>query len=148
MRNLRYNHQHRESPCFYAAQGWRSDYGKSAWLKPGEIADITNVLLLAKADSSVQTHLAQLDKPNPDGVDTWDVDKVKQELHNRGTNPFSTIDNINVDWDRGIGRTTTITLSGDGGSVSFNGDEFKNYFNLRAPANIQIVGPLYNIERK
>jgi len=138
----------KDSPCFYSAQGWRSEYGKSAWLKPAEVADIVNVLLLAKADSSTQKHLPQVDKPNPDGVETWGSDRVKQELRDRGIIPHNTIFSITVDWDKGLGRTTTLTISGDTGTKNFDGPEFKNFFNLRAPANIQIVGPLFNIEKK
>ncbi len=138
----------RESPCFYAAQGFRSEYAKSAWLKESEVSDIVNVLLLAKKDSETQKHLSQPDKPNPDGTDTWDEGRVKQELKNRGVTPYNTISNISIDWDKGLGKTNNVTVSGDAGSNSFNGDEFKSFFNLRAPANIQIVGPLYNIEKK
>lgn len=138
----------KDSPCLYAAQGFRSDYAKSAWLKNEEIADIINVLMLAKADSSTQTHLSQLDKPNPDGVDTWGQDRVKQELHSRSINPFNSIDSTSIDWDKGIGKTNSITFNGDAGSKTFDGGEFRSYFNLRAPANIQIVGPLYNMEKK
>ena len=46
------------------------------------------------------------------------------------------------------GKTTAVQIFGDGGSTSFDATEFKNWFNLRAPANIQIVGPLFNIEQK
>lgn len=138
----------KDSPCLYSAQGFRNEYAKSAWLKKEEVADIINILMLAKADSSTQTHLSQLDKPNPDGVDTWDKDRVKQELRNRGISPFSSIDSTSIDWDKGLGKTNSITFTGDGGSKTFDGGEFRSYFNLRAPANIQIVGPLYNVERK
>lgn len=138
----------KESPCFYAAQGWRSEYGKSAWLKGSEVADIVNTLLLAKKDSSTQQHLSQVDKPNPDGVDTWDGERVKQELRSRGSSAYNNVSDISVDWDKGLGKTTTVNVSGDAGGNNFNGDEFKSFFNLRAPANIQIVGPLYNIEKK
>ena len=138
----------RDSPCFYAAQGFRSEYGKSAWLKEEEVADIANVLMLAKKDSGTQTHLSQPDRPNPDGVETWDRERVKQELKNRGSTPYSSVSNISIDWDKNLGKTTSITISGDGGTNSFDGSEFRNFFNLRAPANIQIVGPLYNVERK
>lgn len=139
----------RSSPCFYAAQGFRNDYGKSAWLKSEEVADIANVIALARKDSGTKEHLYQPDKPNPAGTDTWDRDRVKNELKNRGGTPFNSVSSVSisgVDW--GIGRTTGITISGDAGSVSFEGSEFKDFFNLRAPANIQIVGPLFNIERK
>lgn len=138
----------KDSPCFYAAQGFRGEYRKSAWLKAEELADIVNILMLAKTDSSVQNHLSQTDKPNPDGTDTWDKDRVRQELKNRGKTPFTNISDVSVDWDKGVGQTTTVRLSGDGGSVDFSGSEFRSYFNLRAPANIQIVGPLYNVEKK
>lgn len=138
----------KESPCFYAAQGFRSEYAKSAWLKPSEVADIINVLLLAKADSSTQTHLSQVDKPNPDGAETYDHERVKQELRSRNITPYNSIISVSIDWDSGLGRTNTISFQGDAGSNSFSSDEFKNYFNLRAPANIQIVGPLYNVEKR
>ena len=139
----------KESPCFYAAQGWRSEYNKSAWLKTEEVADIVNVLLLAKADSGTQDHLYQPDKSHPYGGEIWDEGRVKQELQQREITPFNRIDNVSasgVDW--GLGKTTSINFSGDGGSVNFDANEFKDYFNLRAPANIQIVGPLFNIEKK
>jgi SpoIID/LytB domain protein len=139
----------KDSPCFYAAQGWRSEYGKSAWLKSEEVADIVNVLMLAQRDPSVNEHLYQTDKPNPAGTDTWDAGRVKQELSNRGITPYNSISSVSmpgVDW--GTGRSTTISVSGDAGGNSFDASQFKDFFNLRAPANIQIVGPLFNIERK
>lgn len=139
----------RDSPCFYAAQGFRNEYGKSAWLKSEEVADIANVIQLVKRDGGTKEHLYQPDKPNPAGTDTWDRDRVRQELKSRGVTPFNSVSNVSisgVDW--GLGRTTGVAVSGDAGSVTFDGAEFKDFFNLRAPANIQIVGPLFNIERK
>ncbi len=139
----------RDSPCFYAAQGFRSEYGKSAWLKSEEVADIANVIELVKRDGGTREHLYQPDKPNPAGTDTWDRDRVKTELKSRGVTPFHSVSHVSisgVDW--GIGRTTGVTINGDAGSVTFDGAEFKDFFNLRAPANIQIVGPLFNVERK
>jgi len=138
----------RDSPCFYAAQGWRTQYNKSAWLKSEEVADIVNVLLLAQRDSSTQNHLSQIDKPNPDGTDTWDMEKVKSELRNKGGKSFNSISNVSVSADFGIGKTANVMVSGDAGSQTFSANDFINYFNLRAPANIQIVGPLFNIEKK
>lgn len=144
--DLNNNAYDKASPWFYCDWGGRSAYSGTAWLRPEELADIVNVLMLAQADSSTQKHLSQVDKPNPDGVDTWDSSRVKQELQNRGITPFSTISSGSVNADFGSGRTTTINFSGDAGSKSFSGGDFKNYFNLRAPSNINIVGPLYNIE--
>ncbi len=138
----------KDSPWFYCDWGGRSADNGTAWLKPEELADIVNVLMLAKADSSTQEHLSQVDKPNPDGVDTWDADRVKQELRSRGITPFNSISDGLVSADFGNGITTNVSFSGDGGSQSFSGSDFKNYFNLRAPSNINIVGPLYNIEKR
>lgn len=147
--DLQNNAYDKDSPCFYAAQGYRTEYGKSAWLKSEEVADIVNVILLARADSSTQDHLYQTDKPHPYGGEVWDEGRVKQELSNKGITSFNSVSSASVnDWDKALGRTNNISVSGDGGSQSFSGSEFKDFFNLRAPGNIQIVGPLYNVERR
>ncbi|MDP3758116.1 MAG: SpoIID/LytB domain-containing protein, partial [Candidatus Daviesbacteria bacterium] len=138
----------KDSPCFYSAQGFRSQYAKSAWLKSEEVADIANVVMLTKSDSGISSHIYQTDKPNPEGTDTWNEDKVKQELRSRGGSPFSSISSVSVSADFGSGMVTSVTISGDRGSETFNATEFRNFFNLRAPANIQIVGPLFNVEQK
>lgn len=134
----------RESPWFYCDWGGRSQYAGTAWLKPEEVADIVNVLLLAKQDSAAQPHLSQTDKPNPDGTDTWSADTVRSKL---GGSAYSSISSVSVSADFGSGRVTQVSVSGDGKSNSFDGNEFKTFFNLRAPSNIQIVGPLFNVER-
>ncbi len=138
----------RGSPWFYCDWGSRAQYNKTAWLQSGEVADIVNVILLAKADSGTQSHLSQPDKPNPDGTDTWDGGKVRQELQNRGIKPYSGVSGISVGMDNGAGRATSVNISGDGGQTSITASDFKNFFNLRAPANIQIVGPLFNVEQR
>ena len=104
--------------------------------------------MLASSDSSTTEHLYQPDKPNPAGTDTWDPQRVKQELSSRGGNPFNAVSDVSVSWDNNSGKTTQVTVNGDAGSKSFSGTDFKTYFNLRAPANIQIVGPLFNIEKQ
>ena len=147
----------KDSPCFYSAQGYRKEYNKSAWLKPSEVADIVNATILGQKDSSIQGHLCQPDisggccVKNSDGsckYDVWGVDKVKEELKNRGTTPYTTINSTSVSWDKNTGQTNQISLSGDAGSVNFDGSTFKSYFNSRAPANIAIVGPLFNVEKR
>ena len=146
--DLRNNAYDKDSPWFYCDWGGRSSAGGTAWLRPEEVADIINVMLLAKADGGTQKHLVQTDKTNPDGTDTWDAGRVRSELSSRGITPYNSISNISVSADFGTGRVTTVNVSGDGKTNAFAGDEFKTYFNLRAPANIQIVGPLFNVERK
>ena len=145
--DLKNNAYDKDSPWFYCDWGSRGDYNKTAWLKPDEIADIVNVIMLARADSSVNEHLYQTDKSNPAGTDTWDAGRVKTELQNRSITPFNSVSGISVDVDWGSGRVTTVHVNGDTSDPSIPGDFFKTYFNLRAPANIQIVGPLYNVER-
>ncbi len=138
----------RESPWFYCDWGWRSDgYSNTAWLRPSEVADIANVILLAREDSSAKPHLYQVDEPNPEGVDNWDAERVKQELRKYRT-PFNNVTDVPVSANFDDGMTTNVTVTGDAPAGSFSGSEFKDWFNLRAPANIQIVGPLYNIERR
>lgn len=138
----------RDSPWFYCDWGSRGEYNKTAWLKPQELADIVNIILLVKNDSSTRDHLYQVDKSNPAGTETWDFDKVRSELRSRGINPYSSISDVSVSADFGSGRSSSINVSGDGGSTSFSAGEFKDWFNLRAPSNIQIVGPLYNVEKR
>lgn len=145
--DLANNSYDRESPWFYCDWGSRSAYNKTAWLKPEEMADIVNAIMLARKDSSTQEHLYQPDSPPP-GTDTWNQDKVKKELQNRGVTPFNRVNDMSVSVDFGAGRTTSVSVSGDTGQQNFDGGEFKNFFNLRAPANIQIVGPLYNVEKR
>jgi len=145
--DLQENAYDRSSPWFYCDWGYRSGHNNTAWLKSEELADIVNVILLARKDANLGDHLYQTDKPHPYGGELWNEDRVKQELKTRGTNPFGSISSIAVSVDFGSGKTTGISLSGDVGSVSFSGEEFKSWFNLRAPANIQIVGPLYNVEQ-
>lgn len=138
----------KESPCFYSAQGFRKEYNKSAWLKQSEVANIVNAILLARADSSTGDHLYQTDEPHPYGGETWNEERVMSELKSRNITPFTSVSDLSVNPDFGSGKINSITVSGNADSQTFDGSEFKNWFNLRAPANIQIVGPLYNIEKR
>ncbi len=137
----------RDSPWFYCDWGSRSQYNKTAWLKSEELADIVNTILLAKIDSSTREHLYQPDNP-PAGSENWGPDKVKQELRSRGQSPFNSINDGTVSADFSAGRVSSVNFSGDAGNITFSLTEFKDWFNLRAPANIQIVGPLFNIEKR
>ena len=136
----------RESPWFYCDWGFRPEpeYNKTAWLKPDEVADIVNTLLLVKRDSGTAENLYQTDKANPAGKETWDTERVKSELRARGGTPYDSVTDISVGADFGSGRTTSVNVAG----TSFDAHEFKDRFNLRAPANLQIVGPLYNVEKR
>jgi SpoIID/LytB domain protein len=144
--DLKSNAYDKDSPWFYCDWGSRSSNNNTAWMQGSEVADIANVVLLAEKDSGTVNHLYQTDKPNLAGTDTWDTNRVKQELQNRGVTPYNSVSSISVSADFGSGKVTNVSVSGDGGTNSFSGSDFKNYFDLRAPSNIQIVGPLYNVE--
>ncbi len=142
--DLQGNAYDKDSPVFYCDWGSRAQYNKTAWLKSSEMADIVNSILLVQSDNSADSHILQTDKGYPDA---WDESRVRQELSKYRT-PFNSISSGSVDADFGNGRTSTVHFSGDAGSVDFPGDVFKKYFNLRAPSNINIVGPLYNLEKR
>lgn len=132
----------KDSPCFYSAQGYRAEYNKSAWMKPEEVADVVNSILLSQKDPSINSNLLPPDQGG------WSMDKVREELRNRGGTPYTSISSVSISWDKGTGHTTQVSLSGNAGSANFDGATFKNYFNSRAPANISIVGPLFNVEKR
>ncbi len=135
----------KESPWFYCDWGSRPENNKTAWLKGEEIADIVNAILLVRADSSAAPHVGQPDKPTGD---TWSQEKLRSELKNKGITPFTSVSSVSINADIGFGKTNGVTVQGDGGSQTFDGKEFKDFFNVRAPANLQIVSQLYNVERK
>ena len=118
------------SPWFYCDWGYRSEYNNTAWLKEEEVLDIVNAYVLWSLDNNMIVHLSQTDK----GIaDAWSADRVKQEILSKGGSPYVSISSINVDWD-GTGISKTIRVNGN----AFDAQKFKNMFNLRAPANIQI----------
>jgi len=139
--DIQNNAYDKSSPVFYCDWGGRSAYNGTAWLTSEEVADIANVVLLAKRNPSSKPHLYQVDKPNPEGTDTWDAARVRQEL---GGDAVTNGSDVSVSADFGTGRTTSVNIGGR----SFDAGEFKDYFNIRAPSNIQIVGPLFNIEKR
>ena len=118
------------SPWFYCDWGYRGSYNNTAWLKMEEVVDIVNAYLLWELDNNTIVHLSQTDKDVPD---VWSAEKVRQKISSRNGSPISSISSISIDWD-GSGISKTIRVNGK----SLNAQKFKNMFNLRAPANIQI----------
>ena len=101
----------KDSPWFYCDWGARSSYSNTAWLKTNEVADIVNVILLARADSSTGDHLYQTDKSHPYGGEVWSEDRVKQELRTRGISPYNTVSDVTISADFGLGSTSSVNLS-------------------------------------
>ncbi|KKQ01529.1 MAG: hypothetical protein US11_C0007G0022 [Candidatus Roizmanbacteria bacterium GW2011_GWA2_36_23] len=151
--DLRSNAYDRSSPWFYCDWGYRPGNNNTAWLRQEEMIDIINSFLLYTHDRNALIHLSQTDRDVPD---TWSTEKVREEL-NKYEPPINSVD-VTVSWDSsGISRNIIIN------GKSFNAQEFKNFFNMRAPANIQIKPAcrpadvdlsndcpyaLYNIERR
>lgn len=135
----------KDSPWFYCDWGSRPADNGTAWLSSSDLADIVNAVMLSDADGSTTQYLSQVDKSLPN---TWSASQVQQELKSKNITPYTSISNVSVGADFNGGTTTTVTVSGDAGTHSFSGADFKTIFNLRAPANIQIVGPLYNVEMR
>jgi SpoIID/LytB domain protein len=125
--DLKANAYDRQSPWFFCDWGRRAEYNNTAWLKEDEVVDIVNAYILWEKDNSKIVHLGQTDKPTGD---TWSAERVRQEL---GGSAINAISSIGVDWDSS-GISQTIRVNGRG----YNAQKFKNLFNLRAPANIQI----------
>ena len=140
----------KDSPWFYCDWGSRSEDNGTAWLASSDVADIVNAILLSQADGTTTPHLSQVDKGIPD---TWDQSQVQQQLQSRnGITPYTICFQClggRSGRFRQAATTTTVTVTGDGGTQSaISGSEFKTIFNLRAPANIQIVDSLFNVEMK
>jgi len=140
--DLNNNAYDKNSPWFYCDWGGRSQYNNTAWMTSSEMADIVNSILLVQNDSSADSHILQTDSSDPE---MWSPDRVRQELSKYRT-PFSSIDSGSVDADFGSGKSTMVHFSGDAGPFDVDSTTFRKYFNLRAPAKIQIVGYLYNLE--
>lgn len=134
----------KDSPWFYCDWGGRSQYNKTAWLTSAEVADIVNSILLVQNNPAADPHILQTDKGDSEA---WNEDKVRQELSKYRTS-FTSISSVSVEVDFGSGQVTTVRFAGDGGSADFASNTFRKYFNLRAPSNIQVVGPLYNVEKR
>jgi peptidoglycan hydrolase-like amidase len=133
------------SPWFY--KGWYKPRGgggsrKHPWLTSGEMADILNAVLVVKKDGNAITHVSQVDKSNGD---TWSGDRLKQEL---GGDAVSSVTGVGSTQYANGGYTGKVVFETDKGTVSLDGDLFKQVFNLRAPGELFIQSALYNIEKK
>ena len=141
-----------ESAWYY--KGWyktRSNLacGRShPWLNNEEFTDILNAILYytKTKDSS---HLSQINSGGCFGgndPDAWSMDELKRQVGDKG-GPIGSVNSINVDYSTG-GYTQNVNVSTDKGSFTFNGDDFKEIFVLRAPGAITIKSALFNIEKK
>lgn len=147
-----------KSPWFYKAW-YRVNYSNSSdscgrvspWLTQKEFADILNAWVVRKNGSS-----EEVSRIVPTTINSCSVGGM-------GGNPYSEDDLAGVA-DKYGGRytavnsvSTTFTTGGEvgqvvmdtnKGSLSINGSEFKQIFNLRAPGYLSIRNALFSIEKK
>jgi len=109
--DLMNNAYDKSSPVFYCDWGSRPANNKTAWLKPDELANIVNAVLLAEKEPSVKSHLYQVDKPNPEGTDTWNDSQVKSELSNQGGTPIDNVTSVSVGVDFEPGELQRLQLT-------------------------------------
>ncbi len=136
------------SPWFY--KGWYKDRsgnscGKShPWLTSEELADILNawVVLIKHGQSD--------DRVVPTGGcwggNPYSIGELRDKARSLSVG-YSSVNSASVVYSND-GNTASVNFSTDQGGVSINGADFKKAFNLRAPGNISIKSPLFNIERK
>lgn len=132
------------SPWFYKA--WYKPRGGSGsrshpWLNKDEFVDIVNANLLYQKDNGSLSHLGQPDKSNSD---TWSRDEVKNKL---GGDVIGNVNSINVTYSTN-GFTNKVHIDTDKGNKDFDGEDFRQIFNLRAPGEIYLASGLYNFEKK
>ncbi|MBU1130433.1 hypothetical protein KKE45_03900 [Patescibacteria group bacterium] len=141
-----------DSPWYY--KGWyktRSNLscGRShPWLNQNEFSDVLNaVLYYSKTNDS--SHLSQIDSGGCFGgndPNAWSYDELRRQITSHG-GPISAIHSIHVDYSTG-GYTHKVRVETDKGGFTFDGDDFKKIFILRAPGAITIKSSLFNIEKK
>jgi peptidoglycan hydrolase CwlO-like protein len=132
------------SPWFYKA--WYKPRGASGtrshpWLNKDEFADIVNAVIMYKKDSGSISHLSQTDKANSD---TWSRDTLRNNL---GGDAINNVDSVSVTYSTG-GYTSNVKLQTDKGEKNFDGGDFRQIFNIRAPGEIYLASSLFNIEKK
>lgn len=124
-----------------------SAYGRSSpWLSNDDFSDIVNAVLYYSKTSD-SSHLSQNQNciGSCDG-NAWSKDELKRQVSDKG-GPVNTVNSISVDYST-AGYTKNVKISTDKGDFTFNGDDFKSIFNLRAPGAIVLKSALFNIEKK
>ncbi|MBU1088985.1 hypothetical protein KKA02_03880 [Patescibacteria group bacterium] len=141
-----------DSPWYY--KGWyktRSNLscGRShPWLNQNEFTDVLNAVLYYSKTSD-SSHLSQTNSGGCFGGDdpnAWNYDELRRQAESHG-GPISTINSIHVDYSTG-GYTHKVRVETDKGGFTFDGEDFKKIFILRAPGAITIKSGLFNIEKK
>lgn len=141
------------SPWFY--KGWYTEsYSNSSakcnrsspWLKEDEFADVINAWIVRKNGGDSDRILPITIGSCGGGGNPYSMAELKDKAGQLG-GAVTSVSGVKVSYSTG-GSTSTVTVDTNRGSLSINGSEFKEAFNLRAPGYISIRSPLYNVEKK
>lgn len=141
------------SPWFY--KGWytasyfnNSDKcGRShPWLTGEEMVDILNAWLLQGKDGVDGGRITPV-TTSCWGGNPYSIGDLSQLADQKAGGAVTSVTSVSVAYSTD-GKTASVSLSTNRGTISLSGSDFKTIFNLRAPGYISIRSPLYNIERK
>lgn len=147
-----------KSPWFYKGwytQGYYQSSGKCnrnhPWLTEEEFTDILNAWVVRrKGSDSDKDRILPVTINNCSvggiGGDPFSVSEMRDKASSVGE-AYTSASSISVSYGTS-GATVNVTITTNRGSITINGSEFKDTFNLRAPGYISIRSPLYNIEKK
>lgn len=119
------------------------------WLKEDEFADVVNAWIVRKGGGSGDRILpVTIASCGIDGAsgNPYSLAEMRDEAGKHG-GTVTNVSSVSVSYGNN-GRTSQVVLSTNRGTLTINGDEFRETFNLRAPGYISLRSPLYNIVRK
>lgn len=136
------------SPWFY--KGWYKDRNGSTcsrshpWLKQDEMADILNAWIVYQSGEDK-------DRISPTDTSCWpgnpfSMSEMREKAGSKG-GAVTSVSSASVTYSNN-GSTANVSFSTNRGTISINGDDFKDLFNLRAPGYVSIKSPLFNVETK
>ena len=116
------------------------------WLDEEEMADIINASIVISNGSG-----SEKDRVSPVTTSCWggnpySLNGMRETADKYGT-AYKKVTSIDVNISNG-GYTSSVTLQTDKGSVTIDGQAFKDAFNLRAPSYIAIRSKLFDFEKE
>jgi len=138
------------SPWFY--KGWYKNLsgetcGRShPWLTEAEFADILNSwVVYTRGNDDDRSRVAPVDTACWGG-NPYSISEMKSRAEALG-GAYTHVHGVAVSYSPD-GYTSLISLVTDRGTLTIDGQIFKDIFNIRAPGYLAIKTPLYNIEKK
>lgn len=142
-----------KSPWFYKAW-YKSGYSSSSdrcgrsspWLNQEEMADILNAYLVQNK-GGVDTGKITPVTTSCWGGNPYSMGELRDLANNVGGGAVTSVNSVSVSYGNN-GTTASISFGTNRGTISIDGSDFKQVFNLRAPGYTSIKSPLFNIEKK